>query len=71
MCVLYTTDNSKYLATLTGMKHTVSNRRPRKSCKGSKNKAKDRTKEGTKNDDERNISHVLKQSCMSKQVQSQ
>ena len=55
MHFLYTADNSNYLATLTGMKHKVSKQRPTKSWKGSKNKAKDRTKEGTTNDDQRNI----------------
>lgn len=55
MHVLYTVDNSKYLAALTGMKHKLSNQKATKSWKGSKNKAKDRTKESTTNDDERNI----------------
>ena len=55
MHFLYTADNSNYLATLTGMKHKVSKQRPTKSWKGRKNKAKDRTKEGTANDDQRNI----------------
>ena len=75
MRVLYTVDNSKYLAVLTGMKHKLSNQKATKSLKGSKNKAKDRTKGSITNDDERNIGKCQLMfgclaTCMPKQVKS-